>query len=127
MLAPAEGAESAKKAIRNEKVSGSIPLGSTKKIRYLRQISKPTGKHESAGKVQVQPPEPTLEDFYAHVMYLTDCVNRCEHGVAWHCMDESLRQRWRACVRGAFDAWREQEHFLAQQRAKGNPRAFFVP
>lgn len=71
--------------------------------------------------------EPTLEDFYAHVMYLTDCRNRGQQVVAWQCMDDAVRERWRVHVRSALCNWRAAESFLARERANGNPHAMFYP
>lgn len=73
--------------------------------------------------------EPTMgiEDFHAHAMYLTHCRRQGQIGVAWLCMDDTERERYRKFALVAYKGWLEMEQQLARLRAEGNPRAFFVP
>lgn len=70
---------------------------------------------------------PTIPDFLAHTMYLTDCRNRGVQGLTWACMTEDERKRWRAFGAGAYHAWLTMEKVQKRARDAGNPMGRFVP
>jgi hypothetical protein len=70
---------------------------------------------------------PTLEDFHAHVLYLTDCRNRGVIGITWAVMAEDIREAWRMQARKAFEHWLEMERQQAERLAGKDSRGFFVP